>query len=69
MSPHVCIIKLPPESPFTRGSIISQATLNGRVSLEDGKLIITQNGQHTERLLKSHDEYRSLLKEYFGIIL
>jgi len=58
-----------PESPFTRGSIISRATPDGRVSLEDGKLIVTQNGQRTERLLRSQDEYHSLLKEYFGVTL
>ena len=58
-----------PESSFTRGSIISRATLDGRVSLEDGRLIVTTNGQHTERLLESQQEYDALLKEYFGIIL
>jgi N-hydroxyarylamine O-acetyltransferase len=34
-----------PESPFTRKSIISRATPEGRVSLEAGYLILTQNGQ------------------------
>jgi N-hydroxyarylamine O-acetyltransferase len=57
-----------PESPFTRGSIISKATPTGRVSLEDGRLILTENGRRTERLLET-DEYRALLKEYFDVIL
>ncbi len=57
------------ESIFTRGSIISRATPDGRVSLEDGKLILTQNGQRTERLLKSQAEYQALLKEHFGVTL
>ena len=58
-----------PESSFTRGSIISRATLDGRISLEDGRLILTTNGQRTERLLESQQEYAALLKEHFGIIL
>jgi N-hydroxyarylamine O-acetyltransferase len=58
-----------PQSSFTRGSIISQATPNGRVSLEDGRLILTTNGQRTERLLESQEEYKLLLKEDFGIVL
>ena len=58
-----------PESSFTRGSIISKATPDGRVSLEDGRLILTTNGQRTERLLDSQQEYHALLKEYFGVVL
>jgi len=58
-----------PESSFTRGSIISRATPDGRVSLEDGRLILTQNGRRTERLLESKDEYHALLKEHFGVVL
>jgi len=58
-----------PESSFTRGSIISRATPNGRVSLEDGRLILTKNGQRTNRLLESKDEYHILLKAYFEVTL
>ena len=58
-----------PASSFTRGSIISRATPDGRVSLEDGRLILTTNGQRTERHLESQQEYYALLKEYFGIVL
>ena len=58
-----------PESSFTRGSIISKAAPNGRVSLEDGRLIVTTNGQRTERLLHGKEEYQALLKEYFDITL
>jgi N-hydroxyarylamine O-acetyltransferase len=57
------------ESSFTRGSIISRATPTGRVSLEDGRLIVTENGKRSERLINSQDEYRTLLKEYFDMIL
>jgi len=58
-----------PESSFTRGSIISKATSDGRVSLEDGKLILTKNGQRVVRPLQNRDEYLVLLKEYFGFAL
>lgn len=57
------------ESSFTRSSIISRATSDGRVSLEDGRLLLTVNGQRTNRPLESDDEYHALLKGFFGIIL
>jgi N-hydroxyarylamine O-acetyltransferase len=56
-----------PLSSFTRGSMISRATPHGRVSLEDGRLILTKNGQRTERPITGNDEYQSLLKQYFDI--
>ena len=58
-----------PESIFTRRSIISRLTADGRVSLEAGRLIVTQNGMRTERLLESKAEYHSLLKQHFEIML
>jgi N-hydroxyarylamine O-acetyltransferase len=58
-----------PLSSFTRGSIISRATQEGRVSLEDGWLILTRNGLRTERAVTSRDQYQALLGQYFGITL
>jgi N-hydroxyarylamine O-acetyltransferase len=58
-----------PHSSFTRGSIISKATPNGRVSLEDRRLILTQNGQRSERAIESRDEYHALLRQYFDVTL
>jgi len=58
-----------PESSFTRGSIISKATPDGRVSLEDGRLILTKNGQRSVRQVEGKDEYRVLLHEYFDVTL
>jgi N-hydroxyarylamine O-acetyltransferase len=58
-----------PESSFTRGSIISQATADGRVSLEDEHLILTKNGQRSARSLQGKDEYLILFKEYFDVTL
>lgn len=58
-----------PKSSFTRGSIISKATPEGRVSLEDGYLILTKDGQRSSRPLQDRAEYRGLLKHYFDITL
>lgn len=58
-----------PKSSFTRRSIISRATDDGRISLEDSRLIVTKNGQRTEIELSSKEEYNALLKEHFGVDL
>jgi N-hydroxyarylamine O-acetyltransferase len=58
-----------PKSSFTRGGVISRATPDGRVSLEAGRLILTKNGQRSERRLVNEGEYQALLKEYFGVEL
>jgi len=58
-----------PESSFTRVSIISRATPDGRVSLEDGRLILTSNGLREERPIASNEEYHALLREHFGFDL
>jgi len=58
-----------PRSSFTRGSIISKATPDGRVSLEDRRLILTKNGQRSERSIADKAEYDALLKQHFDIKL
>jgi len=58
-----------PESSFTRGGIISRATPDGRVSLEDGRLILTSKGLREERPIAGKEEYQALLQEHFGIVL
>ena len=58
-----------PYSSFTTGSIISRATPDGRVSLEDGRVIITKNGKREKRPLTDDAEYKKLLKEYFDVTL
>ena len=58
-----------PESSFTRGSIISKATPDGRVSLEDGWLIVTTNGKREKVSIANDKEYRAQLKEHFGVVL
>ncbi len=58
-----------PESPFTRKSVCSMATPEGRTTVADGKLILTRNGIREERLLGSELERRAALKEHFEIVL
>lgn len=58
-----------PNSSFTRNSIISRATSDGRVSLESDWLILTQKGKRSKRPVENEAEYSSLLKQYFDITL
>ena len=58
-----------PKSSFTRGSIISKATPDGRISLEEERLIVTKNGQRSERVVADRAEYIAFLSEYFGVML
>lgn len=58
-----------PKSSFTRGSTISKATPDGRISLEAGRLIVTTNGQRSESPLQDEDEFHQLLKVHFDITL
>lgn len=57
-----------PESHFTRASIISRVTETGRVSLEQDKLIVTQNGVREERPIVPA-EWATMLQEHFGVVL
>ncbi len=57
-----------PESSFTRQTICSRATLEGRITVSDMKLIVTRNGHREERVL-SGDERTAVLRQEFGITL
>lgn len=58
-----------PKSSFTRARVISRATLEGRVTLDDQNLTITTNGQRKKRRVRNDAEYQELLKTCFGIVL
>jgi N-hydroxyarylamine O-acetyltransferase len=58
-----------PQSHFTQKRICSVATESGRVTLSDMRLIETSNGQRQERTLASPEEYVSVLRERFGIVM
>lgn len=58
-----------PKSTFTQKRICSRATAEGRVSLSDLKLIVTENNERRETELKSEEEFLGALKEFFEIEL
>ena len=58
-----------PDSSFTRKSICSRVTRDGRVTLANGRLIVTSGDHRQEREVEGEDEYRALLSEWFGIEL
>lgn len=58
-----------PQSHFTQKAICSIATVDGRITLSNHRLIVTTNGQRQVREITSEVEYRSLLKSCFGIAL
>jgi N-hydroxyarylamine O-acetyltransferase len=56
-----------PESHFTKKPICSLPTPSGRISLSGRKLIVTSGGRRGERELESSEEYRTVLRDEFGI--
>lgn len=57
-----------PESPFTRGRTCSLATLDGRITLREMRLICTgPNGKREECAVTSEDEFEAILRERFGV--
>ena len=58
-----------PESVFTRKAVCSVASPNGRITLSNGRLIVTTAGQRDEREVATEGEYRALLHQHFGITL
>ncbi len=58
-----------PESSFTQKRICSRATPEGRITLSDMRLIVTNKGRREERLLASEEEWISTLREQFEIAL
>ena len=57
-----------PHSHFTQRRVCSLATANGRLTLSEQKLIITESGKRRERVV-GEDEYQTLLEECFVIKL
>lgn len=57
------------DSHFTRKRICSMATPQGRVSLSDMRLIVSQrNGERIEKTLVSETEFSAALRHHFGIV-
>lgn len=57
-----------PDSSFTRKSVVTRVTDEGRITLEPGKLIVTVRGLKHEKAI-GPDEWPRLLWEHFGIKL
>ena len=59
-----------PQSHFTKAPLCTMATPDGRLTLSDMRLITTLNGgERQERALKSEEEYATVLRERFGIVI
>ena len=58
-----------PESHFTRQTICSLATPEGRITLSGMTLITTCGGERHERTLESEEERTDLLRELFGVVV
>ena len=58
-----------PNSVFTRKSVCSLATPDGRITLSNGRLIVTSGDQRQEGGIEGAEEYRALLRTRFGIEL
>lgn len=56
-----------PKSFFTHKAICSLATIDGRITLSDNRLILTSGKVHEELEVKGEKDYRTLLKKHFGI--
>lgn len=58
-----------PESTFTKKTVCSLATPEGRITLTHDRLIMTADGERQEREIAGEAEYRALLREHFGVEL
>lgn len=57
------------DSYFTRNRLCAIVTPEGRITLTDTTLKITENGQITERTVPDSQTFDTLLNDYFGIRL
>jgi len=60
--------QISPNSFFMQKKIISRLTEDGRITMDNDKLIITSHGQRATQDVKE-DERTTLLKKYFGVKL
>jgi len=58
-----------PESSFTQKRICSRLTPEGRITLSELNLIVTNHGHREERILGSEEEWRAALRQYFKIVV
>jgi N-hydroxyarylamine O-acetyltransferase len=58
-----------PDSIFTRRRACTRATEDGRITVSEMRLIITEHGEKQERELGSQEEWTTALREHFGVEL
>jgi len=58
-----------PESHFTRARICSRATPEGRISLTGVSFIETVGEKRLERILTNEEEYATILRDQFGVLM
>jgi N-hydroxyarylamine O-acetyltransferase len=58
-----------PDSHFTQKRVCTLATPDGRITLRDNRLILTNKGQRTEYPVFGENDYTRALHEYFGIVV
>jgi len=58
-----------PDSHFTRNTICSLATSDGRVTMSGMRLIVTSKGRKREQELVTEADWQSALREHFGMVL
>lgn len=58
-----------PDSHFTRKRIVSRLTPEGRITLSDVRLIVTENGKRSETDVVNDTEYCEILRDNFGIVV
>ena len=54
-------------SHFRKGRVCTRLTPNGRLTLTDTKFIVTRGDKKVERLLRTPEEFTTLLLRHFGI--
>ena len=58
-----------PDSIFTRRRLVTMATPEGRISLTDMQLVVTNRAEKHDSVIYSKDQYKSILKRKFGIVI
>lgn len=59
-----------PQSHFTRTRICSRATSDGRISLSEMRFIMTTaDGKRQEQILTNQEEYATILRDQFGVVM
>jgi N-hydroxyarylamine O-acetyltransferase len=58
-----------PDSHFTGRSVCSRATARGRVTVSNGRLIVSEAQRRDERAIVDAADYRAVLERHFGIEL